>query len=255
MANLKDQWLPRILMVEIETQTSCNRVCCYCPNSKYSRPYSRLDLPLLEKIFRELAELNFCGRVSFHFYNEPLLDERLPDIVGRVRSMLPAVRIVIYSNGDFLDLETFRLLVRCGCDLLLITVQENAVHDNEWIKQLSFQERQRLIYQTHKNPRILYTNRGGLIPWIAKPNKPLAVPCTAPATTLVIPASGNVILCYEDYLEKTAMGNLANDTIANIWTSKKFSQLRSRLIDGDRTATELCKSCNNKEHQGYEQTD
>lgn len=242
-------------MAEIETQTTCNRGCGYCPNSIYHRPYSRLELPLLEKIFAELAELNFSGRLSFHFYNEPLLDERLPGIVSKAKSVLPATRIVIYSNGDFLDLGLFRELINRGCDLLLVTAQENAAHDRGWMKQLSQREQQRLFYQTYKNPRILYTNRGGLLPRVADPQKPLRTSCTAPSTTLVISAAGNVISCYEDYLEKTVMGNVADDTIANIWGSDKFSRFRSRLVHGDRTAAQLCRLCNNIEHQTFEQSD
>lgn len=243
------------LMVEIETQTNCNRSCSYCPNNIYSRQFRQMEMPLIKKILNELSCMGFKGRLSFHFYNEPLLDNRLPSIIRLSRTLIPRSRIVIYTNGDFLNLDLFRELLQCGCDLLLVTEQENASHDFRWVEQLSLWERDHLFYQTYKNPEILYTNRGGLLPHVAEIKEPLCVPCTAPSTTCVISAEGNVVLCYEDYLERIVMGNVCEDTIENIWNSSPFRQIRTKLAIGDRTVTELCKACNNVEHRTYEQVD
>lgn len=243
------------LMVEIETQTICNRSCSYCPNSIYYRPFCRMEMPLIEKILNELSCMGFKGRLSFHFYNEPLLDNRLSSIIRLSRNFIPQSRIVIYTNGDFLNLDLFRELLQCGCDLLLVTEQENASHDFRWVKQLSLWERDHLFYQTYKNPEILYTNRGGLLPNVAEIREPLCVPCTAPSTTCVISAKGNVVLCYEDYLETIVMGNVRENSIESIWNSDTFRQIRTKLASGDRTVTEICKKCNNTENQAYEQVD
>jgi radical SAM protein with 4Fe4S-binding SPASM domain len=214
-----------------------------------------MEMPVIRNILNELSCIGFVGRISFHFYNEPLLDERIPSIIKLTRKLIPRSRIVLYTNGDLLTLDLFRELIQYGCDLLLVTEQENAFHDFRWIEQLSLWERNYLFYQTYRNPEILYTNRGGLLPYIADVREPLHVPCTAPSTTCVITAKGSVVLCYEDYLERIVIGNIHNSTIEDIWNSNSFHQLRTKLAFGDRTVTELCRKCNNTENQGYEQVD
>lgn len=67
--------------VELEINSMCNRKCGYCPNVSAQRPSGYMDESLFEKIVRELAEMDFDGNVSYHFYGEPLLDRRLSDLV------------------------------------------------------------------------------------------------------------------------------------------------------------------------------
>jgi 2-deoxy-scyllo-inosamine dehydrogenase (SAM-dependent)/8-amino-3,8-dideoxy-alpha-D-manno-octulosonate transaminase len=62
---------------------------------------------LFEKIINELAIIDFDGRISYHFYGEPLLDKRLPRFVSETRRRVPKSTTEIYSNGDFLTLELF----------------------------------------------------------------------------------------------------------------------------------------------------
>ena len=37
---------------------------------------------LFEKMIDDLVAVDFSRSVSFHFYNEPLMDERLPELVA-----------------------------------------------------------------------------------------------------------------------------------------------------------------------------
>ncbi len=91
--------------INIETATECNRQCEYCPNSlsDRSRPEGAFKMPisLYQSIIKQLAEIGFRGRISPHGYGEPLLDERLPDLVAYTHRLLPRGKIWIYSNGDF----------------------------------------------------------------------------------------------------------------------------------------------------------
>lgn len=69
-------------MVCIETITTCNRKCSYCPNSLYDRGLvmnqSRMESALFRKIIDDLAQSGWRGEIVPHLYGEPLLDERLP---------------------------------------------------------------------------------------------------------------------------------------------------------------------------------
>lgn len=68
-------------IIEIETITECNRKCVYCPNYQYDRGKHLMSEKCYKKIIDELAGIGFRGRVSPHFYGEPLLDKRLPDLI------------------------------------------------------------------------------------------------------------------------------------------------------------------------------
>jgi radical SAM protein with 4Fe4S-binding SPASM domain len=245
-----------IKMVEIETQTLCNLSCSYCPNSLYPRPEVRMDERTLTKVLSELEDIGFDGRLSFHFYNEPLLDERLPGFVSEARMRLHETRIVIYSNGEYLSEENLDKLLAAGADLLLVTRQERAVRDLGWLDSLTPDKRKKIRYQSYMNPDILYTNRGGLIKNVPCPDLPLdGVPCTVPETMLIITASGNVVPCYEDYLESMVMGNVRQSRIQDIRQGQEFMDIRRMLANGNRSTLKLCRACNNTEHQDFDQHD
>lgn len=242
---------PEIQVVEMETCTLCNRQCSYCPNSFVNRGKHYLPLEAVKKIVGELSELRFQGRFSFHFYNEPLLDQRLIQIIAIVKKALPKALLLLYTNGDYLTLPLFEKLVFSGINKFLITRQEQSmkIHNLDWIEKLSDQEKSYLIYKTYQDPNILYTNRGGLLPEIANPERPLGIPCCLPSSHLVISALGNVLLCFEDYREQEIMGNIFSNTIREIWTSDAFKNRRRQLSLGQRSCTQICRKCNNTENQ------
>lgn len=85
---------------------------------------------LFKKIIDELASINFRGRVSPHFYGEPLLDKRLPDLVRYVREKLPFSSIVIFSNGDPLTINLFNKLIESGVNQFCITEHGKTMSKN-----------------------------------------------------------------------------------------------------------------------------
>jgi hypothetical protein len=69
--------LTPLLLVEIETAASGNRRCHHCPVSTHGARTGQMPRELFAKIISDLREMGFRGTMSFHFYNEPLLDDRL----------------------------------------------------------------------------------------------------------------------------------------------------------------------------------
>src|SRR6056297_2984473 len=60
--------------INLETFAHCNRECDFCFNNKRfeQREKGQMSFELWKKIIDELAELDFKGRISPHFYGEPL---------------------------------------------------------------------------------------------------------------------------------------------------------------------------------------
>lgn len=242
-------------MVEIETYTRCNRRCKYCPNFDHQRPDVFMSEELYQNILDQLVDFDFQGRISHHFYNEPLLDSRLCSFIAQARFRIPKCRIVLYSNGDFLTKDMFLQLLEAGIDIAWVTNHGTSKKHCSWRYELSDKQLEKLRYQTNKNPDIFWTNRGGLLPEVATIDQPLTVPCTAIATTLVVTAEGDVVLCYEDYEGQEKLGNLHDKTIADIWNSERAVYIRERLLMGDRNCSAICQKCNNIEMQTLEQID
>jgi len=90
--------------IEVETSTYCNRRCSWCPNSKYKRGQEKkfINFDLFTKIIADLKKINYQGQLALHNYNEPLLDPNLYKYLNIIKTQLPLVKIIIFTNGDYL---------------------------------------------------------------------------------------------------------------------------------------------------------
>jgi 2-deoxy-scyllo-inosamine dehydrogenase (SAM-dependent) len=222
------------LVAEIEINTRCNRRCHYCPVSKIPPPPGPQMMPqsLFEKIIVDLREFDFDGRLSYHLYNEPLLRKDLDRLVRYVAERLPKARQVLYTNGDLLTDERHAALMESGLGSIVVTR-----HDSD-----PFPERPHQLVLTPSDLDI--TNRGGIIYDIPAP---LDLTCRAPEEILVISATGDILLCYEDALRENTIGNVRSQSILSIWTSERFVEIRRGLADGRREIA-ICRRCSNRAH-------
>ena len=229
--------------VELEVNSMCNRKCSYCPNVTDKRPLGYMEEALFEKIIQELAEIDFSGRVSYHFYGEPLLDKRLPRMVEYTKKHVPNSDTEIYSNGDFLTLDLFRDYIRRGLDLFLITQHDNLMPDNlqHILDNATPAEKKHIVIRFVKDRYLI--NRSGLITTLGTVVEPLKTPCDWPLTSMVITMNGNVVLCCNDYYETEVIGNVADTSLREVWTDPRFDQFRRALAKGDRTVSKLCHEC------------
>lgn len=229
-----------ISTVEVEVNTSCNRQCWYCPNGviePQSAPQLMTDA-VFTQLLSNLQQLNFCGRISYHFYNEPLLRDDLETLIKQTRQQLPAAHPVLFTNGDFLSEKRYLSLRESGAEYIVISS-----HDA--------QEHPQRAGQIVLDPKKLeLTNRGGIIPTIQHATKEiLNSPCYAPDEMLIVTVCGDVLLCYEDARKKHIMGNIMEQSIESIWMSEPFVTLRTLLREGHREkATDICRICNNLAH-------
>jgi radical SAM protein with 4Fe4S-binding SPASM domain len=229
--------------VELEINSMCNRRCSYCPNALATRPTGHLDEPLFTKIIDELASMDFDGIVSYHFYGEPLLDRRLPGFVAYTARHVRRCKPVIYSNGDLLTLEILREYIEQGLYTFWITQHDNRIPPNlqRIVAEATADEKRHI--NIHFANDLYLTNRSGLIPALGVPAAPLAVPCDWPLNTLVITATGNVVVCCNDYFETEVVGNVVTQSLRDVWCGERFERFRRALASGDRTTSSLCEKC------------
>lgn len=228
--------------IELELNTNCNRKCWYCPNSYTSRtPPGNMEESLFSLIIRQLKELSYSGRLGFSFFGEPLLCRNLEAYIQMGRIALPNAQLVIFSNGDYLNLGMFKKLISLGVNLFIITQHIGAKSVfSEIYPSLPEKYKDKVIYRSYKEIRM--HNRGGLIGDLHRDNM-LSAPCYLPSEMMVVTAQGNVLPCCDDFNEINVMGNVKESSLIDIWTSSKFESFRTNLRNGQRHNYTPCVNC------------
>lgn len=235
--------------IEIEISTTCNRACSYCPNSLFDRGREVnkkfMNKELFEKIVKDLKAINYTGELRFHFYNEPLLDSRLSELVRYSKEMLPGVFVNIFTNGDFLDYEKYIDLVEAGVDKLNITAHSR---ESSYLKKIysiinKNYVKKNMIEIEFKSLLIL-NNRSG---YVSLKNPYKGKFCHLSLENLTIGYRGDVLLCCNDYFSKYKFGNIRDCSIDEIWHNTKFQKLRNNISRGIYELT-ACQKC----QKGYQ---
>lgn len=229
-------------IVEIEINTECNRKCPYCPNSVYDRGDKKnkkfMKKELFESIIDQLSKINFNGKLHPHLYGEPLLDFRLIELLTYAQKKLPLAKIEIFSNGDFLTLELYKILEGLKIDRIKITNHSNKTQKN--IEEI-------INYRNANNCSITFDyislntfyNRGGLT---EPAHKKKITYCLLPTRYLTIDYDGNVILCCNDYFSSVKFGNLNKQSLTEICNDRYYAKTRKDIRKGVFKHG-ICKNC------------
>lgn len=233
-------------VINIEINTACNRKCSYCPNYFYNKKSIKnnklMKFSLFKKLIDELATIDFRGEIAPHFYGEPLLNKNLIKFIRYAKKKIPKTRIIITSNGDFLDIKKYKELVSAGVDGFVVTQHSENMNENIKLLFAYFKKhpskKVKFHYEHFEEDRPLF-NRGGLV----KPKVVCYVPiCSYPENPLVIDYSGNVLLCCNDYFGQIKLGNIKNQSLLKIWRSREYKKLRKQLKN-KKYIYSICRKC------------
>ncbi|MDD4606798.1 MAG: SPASM domain-containing protein [Patescibacteria group bacterium] len=224
--------------VDIETISSCNLKCHYCPTAYYDRGQHLMSENLFKKIIDELAEIRFRGRISPHFYGEPLLDDRLSKLLLYARQKLPQADIIIHTNGLLLTKKKFDEFLKNKVDGFVITLHNDLVKNkmDQFFKLLNKKEKRKI--RILKPEKMILFNRGGLVK-ITRAHK--IKRCFYIRDEIAINYGGEVV-CTNDFLAKYSFGNVKNQSLTDIWHKPKFKQIRRNLLKG-KPAMNICRNC------------
>ena len=235
--------------INVETITSCNRRCEYCPNSIFDRSLKQNEELMHEELFKNIIDnlksINFTGRISPHFYGEPLLDRRLMNLMKYAYDTLPRAKLVIYTNGDLLDLNTLKNLYEVGVRDYVITLHgENTkeLNKNRIINLKNDMRKNRMgvhINFIEINYNSWLSNRGGLV---KIKNVSKNIHCQDSTNPLVINYKGDVLLCCNDYLGRVKFGNVTEHSLLEIWDRESFKKVRKE-IKNKIFKLDICKKC------------
>jgi len=256
----KDFPFPYIVM--LETISQCKGTCAFCPANRLvdKRGVNLMPFDVLEKAFDELGRLGYRSWLSFHVNNEPLLDERLSEILRLARRKVPGAFLQFWTNGTLLDWDKHRTLFESGLNFMRINNYSRAGRWHRNVKEF-LEEFRRSPYARDpmlevvayiSDPDAVLTNKGG-----AAPNK-LAGPgfvapsekCHLPIYQFPVNFRGDVFLCCHDNFYSCLMGSLRDSTIVDIWNSPRYRAIRASLLRGDRSVEAVCSQCDVVTHSG-----
>lgn len=228
---------PLFQALEVEISSPCNLRCRTCPNKDHERPRAELPMEVLSSMVAELAEMNYQGAFSPHFYNEPLMDPRLVDILTMVRAGLPGVTINLFTNFTLMTAELYRALLPV-VDEFIVTVDEPVVLKKvERISaELTEEEKRKLRVRSIADGGL--SNRAGALDMDGK--ETVRPEACGFVDYMVVDAFGDVHLCCNDYFGKAVYGNVKEQGIRDIWFSEKFVQARRKAR---KLQHPLCKGC------------
>ncbi|MCP4157731.1 MAG: radical SAM/SPASM domain-containing protein [bacterium] len=230
-------------VISIETSQYCNRRCTFCPNYYHPPGKERMESELFHKIIRQLQEIDYASTVILHQYNEPLLDERLPEFIALTRKQLPGSTILFSTNGDYLTPELWQRLYTSGLDYAIIGQYDGKV--NPHIQKIydNLDDRQKKAFRLRVSSKLTNT-RGGLVNKERIPGDPLEQCCARPFFQITIRYTGEVVLCCEDFLSEVVSGNVKEEGIMEIWNGEHFRKVRRQLFENNRTFAKVCTACN-----------
>lgn len=110
--------------IEIGIHKYCNLKCPFCPHGQPENddvmPKGKMSEQLYMKILKDLRDINFKGRISFHLMNEPLLSKNLLKFVKLAKEYCKDASILIVTNGSVMTYEYLNGLFESGVDRVAI---------------------------------------------------------------------------------------------------------------------------------------
>lgn len=246
----KNCHFPLFQQVLIETRTDCNNNCPFCPHHFNKKKLGVMTWECYCHIIDSLCEIGYNGRVALMISNEPLLEDRLINMIKYAKEKSPRLFLDITSNGILLSLDKVDQLFRIGIDNININDYRGDRDSNPDGLSKNLQP----IYDAYyNNVKITFQKRRFDERW---PNYGGNIPqkfdlsqygfCNFPFRKLNIAYNGEIILCCCDFMYGTSFGNVMTRNLIDCWNDKHYNEYRLALLQDKRIG--LCAKCNDEQN-------
>ncbi len=267
----------------IETTNICNLQCKFCARSGNKFKIGNMDFNLFKKIIDESNQygprtfsLHLFGEplltknlfeiakyikkinkdnTIFLTTNGTLLNKKMSQLIikshiDKISISFPAANKNTYekiTGFDYLETVEKNIL-----DLIKLKKEKNSSRPIIYLRMVlskdNINEKEIFKNKWKNKPVILEIraahNFGGYRPKSSlRKNKTKRYPCYHLWLSPAIHWNGDVSICCDDWGKKTVLGNLKNQTMHQIWNSKKIKQYRKFHLKGDYHKVPLCEKC------------
>lgn len=223
--------------IDFEINSQCNLECSYCPSSfKNGRGENYMSEDTYRKVIDDLSAMNYRGRVSPHFFGEPLLDKRLPDLIRYTRTKLTKAAIVIHTNGIKLNENRYLELVKSGVSGFLVTQHTKKLPKSFLDVYEKYKSNNKIRLRSIQNKTLF--NRAGSVDYEQSRKMKR---CFYLSDEIAITHKGNVV-CTNDFQETHSFGNINETSLIDIWRSDSFKKIRTDVKNGI-FELDMCKKC------------
>jgi len=271
-------------LIQISPVTyGCTRRCIWCGLRSVPENIEPIYLKreFAYKISEEIGEWLEKVRIDFGIFGEPFLNRHFIDIVSYFHNNIINPWIVVYTNGDLLDMDTILEYFKSGGNLLVLDPYERSGY-NKFVKLIEknrdeleklkvnivFYDSVKHNFRHHdhlgKNKRFLLINdtlnyprgnrtwhtMGGNVDvelvkkygiYMDLELKPNKY-CTHPFRDLPLKADGTVVICCNDWRSECIIAKYPEDgSLEEIWYSDAFMAVRAVLRY--RRSIPPCKWC------------
>lgn len=274
--NKLDWFKNNIQRIDIENYNLCNRRCPTCPQSLGLRhkQLEVFDQTLYLKLLSELATCEYSKTLAIGRYHEPLLNFELTlERIKLARIQLPLARIIMNTNGDFLDKTRLKMLSAAGLNEIKIMQYQNGKYSTQRAELLCLQMASRLekkvirtncidgevFYLQLEEEKSLIISvrsenyyssrgncRGGLLSELISTRR--SKPCFVTHKSIDIDYTGDVLPCCNmisdsPFHKSYIIGNIKNETIINLYWKSTHSSFYEAITNGIFNDHEVCQFC------------
>ena len=223
--------------------------CPACPVALRTKTFGsfRLDMDVMEKLFKELHSLGYTGLTGLHHYNEPLIDKRIWDIIPMAVRLCPDAKVQIYTNGRLLNDEVGQRLMNLG----VADMRVSAYSDSEYERLCGILKKLKASHPDRYFSCVRSGLDGRMDIYDAEVND-INSGCPTIREQMVIVSSGDIQLCCRDFLRKNSFGNIYKNTFTEILQDSNYLPAREDLISGkDRQKYYPCDRCGSVDNPNH----
>ena len=246
----KDNPFSSLMLIDVMATELCNRDCVFCPRGHgYPNLNLHMDLKIVEKVARDLANNHYENRILYCGFGESLLYKHLIESIKIFKEHMPwQENIHIVTNGDRLDYNMASNLIDAGVNKFFLSLYDGAEqveHFEKLFASVGMSNNQYILQHYYKPEEEQFgflhlSNRAGYLF-----SEKLDLGCNIPFYAMSLHYNGDVLLCSHDWEKKQIMGNVMDESVEDIWLkSQKLWSFR-KVLKKNRNCYP-CSKCNIK---------
>lgn len=287
-ARSKD-WSPE--KVYTESTNACNADCIMCNRKKMTRKVGVMDYALFKDVAGQCASLG-VKEMRFHNFGEPMIDRLLAEKVnyakkrgiastvmysngsllnrgiskkliefgldrlyisfdGGSKQSYEKVRVKLNFDEVSENIEQFmKMRTRMKSQKPAVEIVLLPVDDDETDIQLFRKKWESTVDSVRISA--LHDFAGQSNNGTKRSQTISPVPCYMLWKSMFILWNGDVSICCMDFDGAYILGNVKKQSIEDIWTGEKFTDVRHKHLKGDLSGLALCRNCHVNHIRGFE---